>query len=73
MKLKKLMKHIKDDTYIKIGVYGICQCSCKKKDAENIVERYNDYTVISICAGSILLSTTMENVDAIEIFLERRL
>lgn len=60
MKLKKLLKYIDDDTYIKIGAYGYCQCNCKKSCAQDIIEKFKDYKVSSIDGGKVLLAHDLD-------------
>lgn len=71
MKLKKLLKYVDDDTYIKIGAYGYCQCSCKKACAQDIIEKFKDYKVSNIDGGRIIKSLDEDTfVYAVTIFLK---
>lgn len=39
MKLKNLLKHIKDDEYVSIGMDGECVCTCKTKDILEVIRK----------------------------------
>ena len=66
MKLKNLLKHIKDDEYVSIGMDGECVCTCKVKDILEVI-RKSDREIKAITTGEALESNECR-VPKINIF-----
>lgn len=53
MKLKNLLKHIKDYEYVSIGMDGECVCTCKAEDVPKSI-RKSDREIKAITTGEVL-------------------